>query len=436
MVFPAGAGYAAGMRKRKLILLAAAIIAAGLVLLMLRSNLGVTRLKLPAGRGAPAISFGATHGLVLAADGSLWSWGSDFLGWPVLGLGPVKSTSSLRRIGQGNDWVSIAAGESHSLAIKADGSLWAWGANYRSQLGDGSKARWQTRPVRSAPGNDWQQAAAGGSFSVALKKDGTLWAWGDNWAGQLGNGTTAASRTPVRAGSATNWVKVWAGMLEGAGLQADGSLWFWGDNPALDQQQPNSSQNLMSPRRLSPDTNWVDAAFGDQLFLAVKADGTLWALGRNAYQFTGVSKSASALTLNRLGTNSDWQCCWTFPETRDLNVLLRKKDGALWVMESSAATDGAIRLRQISVPGRVVAVASGGGGGHGAIYMHDGVCTGAAVTEDGEVWTWGRALGYTNPFLKGLAQIAQRLNYDVHWGDARPINREKPWRLRNYESGD
>ena len=67
--------------------------------------------------------------------------------------------------------------------------------------------------------------------TVALKKDGTLWAWGNNWAGSLGTGSTNNSAVPVQVGSATNWIKVWAGMLETVALQSDGSLWYWGDNP-------------------------------------------------------------------------------------------------------------------------------------------------------------------------------------------------------------
>ena len=434
MVFLARAGYAADMRNKRLILVCAGVMAVCLCL-FIRSSVGGARLKLPVGRVTPAISLGATHGLVLASDGSLWSWGSDFFGWPVLGLGEVKNTRCLRRIGRGADWVSIAAGENHNLAIKSDGSLWAWGQNLCGELGDGSRASWQNKPVRSAPGNDWKQAAAVGCFSVALKKDGTLWSWGDNWAGQLGNGSTIRSRAAVQVGSGTNWVKVWAGLVRTAGLQSDGSLWVWGDNPALPNQLPNSNQNLLVPTRLSPDTNWVDAAFGDQVFLAIKSEGTLWALGRNAHLFTGTSNSASAFTPNRLGTNSDWQCCSSSEEARDLYVLLRKKDGSVWVMESSRATGGSIRLTQINLPGEVVAVAGGGGGGHGAVYMHDGVCTGVALTRQGEVWTWGRALGYATPTLQTLAQIAQRLHYDAHWGDAKPINREKPWQLRNYDPG-
>src|ERR1035437_11096463 len=89
------------------------------------------RLRLPVGKGTPAISLGERHGLILASDGSLWSWGSDAHDTlrPVLGLGNVTAQTRLRRIGNETNWVSISAGSEHNVAIKSDGTLWAWGEN-------------------------------------------------------------------------------------------------------------------------------------------------------------------------------------------------------------------------------------------------------------------------------------------------------------------
>jgi Regulator of chromosome condensation (RCC1) repeat len=97
------------------------------------------RLKLPAGHHTPMMSLGASHGLVLAPDGSMWSWGGQDAGWPVLGLGKMNLTASLVRIGSEKDWAYVSAGEDHNLALKSDGTVWAWGANYRGQLGDGNR---------------------------------------------------------------------------------------------------------------------------------------------------------------------------------------------------------------------------------------------------------------------------------------------------------
>src|ERR1041385_4104444 len=190
------------------------------------SNRGA--LKLPVGSAKPAVSLGERHGLILASDGSLWSWGCDFLGWPVLGLGSsVKQTTRLQRIGKENNWVSISAGEGYSLAIKSDGTLWTWGESVVPRLRMPASI---SSPVLAAPGNDWKQAAAGGVHCLAIKRNGTLWGWGNNWAGSVGIPSTNGSVVPVQIGSATNWVHVWGSTLESVGLQSDGSLWYWGDN--------------------------------------------------------------------------------------------------------------------------------------------------------------------------------------------------------------
>ena len=233
---------------------AAILLAAGIAIIVTTSPARWSsqgRLRLPVGKGTPAISLGERHGLVLASDGSLWSWGSDALGWPVLGLGNVTAQTRLRRIGNETNWVSISAGTAHNMAIKSDGTLWAWGENFSGQFGVGTMGTEQKPraniPVHAAPGNDWKQAVAGGIHTLAIKKDGTLWAWGNNWAGSLGTGTTSNSAVPLQVGSATNWIKVWAGTLESVALQSDGSLWYWGDNPDPAFRQCTSAR-FLSPR--------------------------------------------------------------------------------------------------------------------------------------------------------------------------------------------
>src|ERR1035437_208986 len=131
------------------------------------------KLKLPVGNVRPMICKGSGYGIFLASDGSLWSWGEEPNGWPVLGLANtnIQNIVSLRRIGNETDWVDVASGTYHSLAIKSDGTLWAWGGNFSYQLGDGTKITRPT-PVPSIPGNDWKQTAVGGASSFALKDDG------------------------------------------------------------------------------------------------------------------------------------------------------------------------------------------------------------------------------------------------------------------------
>ena len=127
------------------------------------------RLELPAESGAPKLSMARGYGVVLALDGSLWSWGGEESGWPVLGRGDTNRPNfdpSLGPVGSGHDWVDVSAGQDHVLTLKANGSLWAWGANYQGQLGNGRFAtnripQTKPRPVPVAPGTNWVRIEAG-----------------------------------------------------------------------------------------------------------------------------------------------------------------------------------------------------------------------------------------------------------------------------------
>lgn len=342
------------------------------------------KLKLPAGNVTPMIAYGYSHDFILLApDGSLWSWGEERLGWPVLGLTNVHHSVSLRRIGNENDWVSIAVGDSQNLAVKSDGTLWGWGENLYCQLGDGTKITRPT-PVPSIPGHDWKQAVTG-NCSLAIKNDGTLWAWGNNWAGQLGIGIKATTNA-VQVGTSTNWTKVWGGGIQTLGLQSDGSLWFWG-SPSGSSKDTN---NFLVPTRVSPDTNWVDACFGYFMVLAIKSDGTLWAWGNKANLYTGVTDTNLSATPMQVGTNSDWQSISS--AIGCFYHILKKKDGSFWALDGSefrtikaAFEYKPITFKKLDLPKDIVAFAAGG----------DNI--GVVLTRDGEVWTWGNVIGEHAP---------------------------------------
>src|SRR5882672_170511 len=125
------------MRKlfRKALYFILLLLAVTAFLLLRRSK---ANLKLPTGAGRATVALGDSHGVILASDGSLWVWGEQESGWPVLGLGKVERQACLRRLGADTNWVNVAAGNSHTLALKADGTLWAWGENHGWQLGDGT----------------------------------------------------------------------------------------------------------------------------------------------------------------------------------------------------------------------------------------------------------------------------------------------------------
>jgi alpha-tubulin suppressor-like RCC1 family protein len=126
--------------------------------------------------------------------------------------------------------VAVAAREYHSLAIKADGSLYAWGANSHSQLGLGTTTDYESEPTRVGSDSNWVAVAAGALHSLGLKADGSLYAWGANSHGQLGLGNYIEQQSPQQVVGFSDWVAVAAGALHSLGLKGDGSLHAWGFN--------------------------------------------------------------------------------------------------------------------------------------------------------------------------------------------------------------
>ncbi|MGD0210399.1 MAG: hypothetical protein ABSC14_05405, partial [Desulfomonilia bacterium] len=128
-------------------------------------------------------------------------------------------------------WVKVAAGNGHSLALKKDGTLIAWGKNNHGQLGDGTNTDRYT-PVQVGLGISfvWDSMAAGYDHSIALRKDGTMWAWGYNTYGQLGDGTMVNKDTPVQVGSDNTWSALAAGYYHTGAITSGGTLWMWGYN--------------------------------------------------------------------------------------------------------------------------------------------------------------------------------------------------------------
>ena len=146
--------------------------------------------------------------LAVADDGSLWGWGANMFG--QLGDGTTVQNVSPTRIGGETDWAHVYAGLGHSLGIKTDGTLWAWGLNLYGQLGVTTTTTLQGFPVALVPvqvGTDsnWARIIPGIDATLVLKTDGTLWAWGHNNTGELGDGTTTDRPTPVRIGNRTDW---------------------------------------------------------------------------------------------------------------------------------------------------------------------------------------------------------------------------------------
>jgi len=197
-----------------------------------------------------SISAGVFHTVAIRTDGSLWAWGSTR--WGLLGDGTVTDHHTpISPVKIMDSVIAVSVGDTHTAAIRADGSLWAWGRNEEGQLGDGTTTGRYT-PVKVMA--DVIAVSAGFNCTMAIKSDGSLWAWGSNWDGQLGDGTTTMQITPIRIMKNVVAVSAGGSFAGGPGGEAahtiavrtDGSLWAWGssrwgqlgDGTTTDRQTP------------------------------------------------------------------------------------------------------------------------------------------------------------------------------------------------------
>ena len=225
------------------------------------------------------VACGAVHTSAIKTDGTLWTWGSNSSG--RLGTNnQLNRSSPVQTIAGGNNWKHVACGSSHTVAIKTDGTLWGWGHNTSGRLGDDTTVS-KSSPVQTVSGGTtWKQVACGSSHTVAIKTDGTLWTWGTNTNGQLGDNTTVDKSSPVQTVSGgTTWKQVAGGAAHTAAIKTDGTLWLWGLN-TNGRLGTNNELNSSSPvQTIAGGNNWKHVACGDEHTIALKTDGTLWTWG-------------------------------------------------------------------------------------------------------------------------------------------------------------
>ncbi len=266
----------------------------------------------------------------------------------------------------------VAAGDYHTLAIKMDGSLWGWGKNQYGQVGNRTTIDAQA-PVRVGVDADWAFVAGGASHSIGIRSNGTLWAWGMNSSGQLGDGTTSQSLVPIQVGTNTNWTTAAAGGSHSAGVQADGSLWTWGSD-GQGQLGNGSAPGTNMPGRVGAEFTWRQVAAGDQHTLAVKTNGTLWGWGDNMSRQLGLMPGSTySYTLPELIESGKR---WTSVSAGFRGSSGIRDDGGWYAWGLFASV----------IPSRVGST----GQTWVATSCHYGGCV--AVNNNGTVWGFGGAL--------------------------------------------
>jgi alpha-tubulin suppressor-like RCC1 family protein len=273
-----------------------------------------------------AVAAGGYHTVALKSNGTLWAWGSNTYG--QLGDGTSNTTSTPIQSGSDTNWSAIAAGDTHTIALKSDGTLWAWGSNIYGQLGGGSTGI-NTAPIQESSGStNWSAIAAGYDHTVALKSDGTLWAWGSNTYGQLGVGTTANKTTPTQElTEANDWFAIGAGGRHTVTLKSDGTLWAWGLNSEGQLGDSTTGYKTAPTQESTGTTSWSAIAAGWEFTVALKSDGTLWAWGSdNDGQIgDGISDGGFLPAQEATGATN-----WSTISAGNQHTVALKSDGTLW----------------------------------------------------------------------------------------------------------
>jgi len=310
-----------------------------------------------------AVVAGRWHTIAIKTDGTLWAWG--WADYGLLGLGEdfdhldnddygYTYVNKPVQVGTDTNWLAVEAGEWHNIALKTDGSLWAWGDNSICQLGiDGNCLRIEPgdiietsfEPVRVGLENDWAAISAGEAHNIARKVNGTLWAWGFNAVGQLGIGSNdyqipTPSQVLTGAGKDYDWAEITAGYSYTMAMKTDGSLWAWGwadygqlglgeDYEWLYTEDSWRFKYVNTPVRVGDGNDWLVVEAGDMHAVALKTNGTLWVWGDNSYGQLGIGEDEEGSFIPvQVGEDTDWM---VISANISDHTVAMKKDGNLWV---------------------------------------------------------------------------------------------------------
>lgn len=288
-----------------------------------------------------SISTGDDHVLAVRIDGTLWAWGGN--NYSKCGPNFQNTTNTPTQSGTENSWKKASAGYYHSMVTKNDDKLYGWGINWEGEIGIGTSGlQYNTINYYSQVGNyTWASVIAGHNFTIAIKTDGTLWNWGENNPLISGDGTTV----PTQVGVDNNWYKIAIGSGNCYGIKSDGTLWTW--KPSNLTQIGNDNNwisitrdyaiksdgtlwniSLPTPLQVGIDNDWISVSknFVGNHQLALKSNGTLWAWGENGNGELGDGTNINKTYPIQIGSNSNW----SFISAGKRYSLALNSNGELW----------------------------------------------------------------------------------------------------------
>ena len=315
-----------------------------------------------------------TGSYFLEADGTLWSAGY------INSIGFNNSYSHI--VANNVAAVALFPYNDHTLLIETDGSLWAYGNNSYGQLGDGSTT--STNIPEQILASNVTAVAVGQYFSLFLKSDGSLWAMGDNRQGQLGDGTTTSRSKPEKI-VPSGVTAIAAGVNHSLFLKSDGSFWAMGWNRDGELGDGSSANSLVPEQIISSNVTAIAAEQADSLF--IKSDGSLWGMGDNYWGQLG--NGGGATPFEMVSSNVTAVAGGTF-HTLFLTSNGWGSSGRLWAMGSNLAGqlgDGTTTSTReggtINRPGPVQIVASG------VKAIAGGAQSSTFLKADGSLWAMG-----------------------------------------------
>ena len=315
----------------------------------------------------------------------MWFMGQASEGSSGLNLGGDISRSSPVQIGTSTDWLAgyTSAQSVRAAAIKQNGTMWVWGQNINGQLGNNTNL-YISSPTQIGALTVWSKVNVRLNTGLALKTDGTLWTWGASNFGQLGSNSLTYRSSPVQVGStpaaATSWSEVSEGMgYHTAIIGTDSSLWTFGSND-YGQLGHTNTVDRSSPVQVGTDTNWSAVSTGGSFTLAIKS-GALWGWGDGT---TPDSSNSSRSSPIQVGSLTNWSKIAAGP---GFGAAV-KTDGSLWTWGTNYMGTLGLNLGYAADKSSPTQV--------GGLYTWSSVAAGRkqtfAVKTDGTLW----AFGYNN----------------------------------------
>lgn len=301
-------------------------------------------------------------------------------------------------------WKKISCGTEFTLGLRSDGTLWAWGFNGNGQLGIGNTDE-QHIPTQVGTDTDWKDISGGGFHSIGLKKNGSLWAWGANSDGALGDGTFQEQHSPIRIGTDSDWVSIAASWINSYAMKSSGALYGWGNN-SKGQLGDLSLPDQNEPIQITTSSDWKKIAPGGVHVIALKNDNSLWGWGYNASGQVGVGSASTIISPTQIGISNSWSDISSGFEYSTALAF----DGTVWTWGFNGTSQlGYTTSLPTNIPNAV------------PNYKWEQVVAGAswclAVKDDGTLWGWGHnGSGQIGaPTLKAQYSEPTQVRSDTGW---------------------